>query len=126
MKYLLDVNALLAWRHANTAHHAAFHAWAGRVGTASLGTCAITELGFIRVSMLRFGYTLEEALRTMADMRRQTGGYLSDCPAPSLAAWANTAAKTTDAYLCQLASAHKLKLATFDAGIKDAAALLIA
>ncbi len=46
MKYLLDVNALIAWRHANAHGHAAFHAWAKADGFKALATCAHAELGF--------------------------------------------------------------------------------
>jgi hypothetical protein len=40
-------------------------------------------------------------------------------PSPRLPAWASSAAKTSDAYLTQVARANKLRLATHDAGIKD-------
>jgi len=48
VKYLLDVNALLAWWHADAEDHAAFHAWAAKAGFQSLATCALAELGFIQ------------------------------------------------------------------------------
>ena len=57
MTYLLDVNALVAWHHAGSPHHARFHVWAAAIGRTNLRTCALTELGFIRVSMQVFGYT---------------------------------------------------------------------
>lgn len=120
MKYLLDVNALIAWRHGRSPHHTAFHAWIARIGTDSLVTCAQGELGFIRVSMQAFGYSLERAQDALAAIKRQTGGFLDTAPSPRLAAWAGTAAKTSDAYLRQVAEARGLSLATFDAGIPGA------
>jgi hypothetical protein len=36
VKYLLDVNALIAWRHAKAHGHAAFHAWAKAKGFKAL------------------------------------------------------------------------------------------
>lgn len=120
MKYLLDVNALLAWRHARSPHHEAFHSWALREGMENLGTCAHSELGFIRVSMQAFGYTLAESQAALEAIKRQAGWYLETAPSPKLASWAMTAPKTSDAYLNQLAAVAGVKLATFDAGIPGA------
>ena len=61
MKYLLDVNALLAWRHPAAQSHDVFHAWALRAGLGELATCAHSELGFLRISMQAFGYSKAEA-----------------------------------------------------------------
>ena len=125
MKYLLDVNTLVAWGYATSAHHASFHKWAARTGFANMLTCSHVELGFLRVAMQGFKVTRAEADKELAHIRKLAGGYIADCPPPNLAAWAATGARTTDAYLCQLASAHGLSLATFDNGIKDPAAFLI-
>jgi predicted nucleic acid-binding protein len=124
VSYLLDVNALCAWRHSRAAHHAAFHAWAARVGSAHLRTCALVELGFIRVSMQAFGYTLVEAQAALDDIKREAGGFVGDAPSPRLASW-STPTRTSDAYLAQVAQANGLKLATFDTGIKDPVVELI-
>ncbi len=120
MKYLLDVNALIAWRHATADGHARFHAWAKTVGMASLATCAHSELGFLRVSMQVFRLTRAEAQTALADIKRQTGHFVATAPSPSLAPWASTAARTSDAYLMQLAAAAGMKLATLDQGIPGA------
>jgi predicted nucleic acid-binding protein len=125
MTHLLEVNALIAWHHTTHPFLDRFHAWGKKIKPAQLTTCAITELGFLRVSMQAYGYTREMAERALDDMRKDGASRVSDLPRPALAKWALTAAKTTDAYLCQLAAAHKLQLATFDYGIKDAAAFLI-
>ena len=117
MKHLLDVNALIACEHQGSPHHAAFHAWARREGMANLATCCLTELGFIRVSMQVFGYSLPEAQTSLHAIKSSLGAYLADTPSPLLPAWASTPAKTTDGYLVQLAEAHGLNLATFDNGI---------
>jgi predicted nucleic acid-binding protein len=126
VNYLLDVNALVAWRHARAPHHEAFHAWAARIGPARLQTCAHAELGFIRVSMQVFGYTLPQAHDALEAIKRESGGFVEAAPSPLLAAWATTPARTSDAYLVQIARANDLKLATFDSGIADPAAELIA
>ncbi len=125
MKYLLDVNALVAWEHAGSPHHAIFHAWAKKAGRRNLGSCALVELGFLRVSMQVFGYTVEQAQEALAAMKPHLGGFVEQAPSPRLPGWATTAAKTTDAYLVQVATAQGLQLATFDAALSDPAALLI-
>ncbi len=80
-------------------------------------TCAHTELGFIRISLQVFGDTLAEAQTQLAAMKREAGGFVAEAPPPKLPAWATTAAKTSDAYLSQVAAAAGLTLATFDRGI---------
>jgi predicted nucleic acid-binding protein len=125
MNYLLDVNALLAWRHARAPHHEKFHAWAARVDRQSLRTCAHVELGFIRVSMQVFAYTLAQAQEALDALKGQAGGFVDSAPSPRPATWAGAAARTSDAYLAQIAQANGLRLATFDAGIKDPVAELI-
>jgi len=125
MKYLLDVNTLVGSRYAGHPHHAAFHRWAMKTGFSNLYTCVHAELGFLRVSMQAVRLSRKEADIALAEIRKRTGGYIADCPQPNLATWADTAPKTTDAYLCQLAHANGMQLATFDNGIKDAAAFLI-
>jgi len=125
VSYLLDVNALLAWEHGNSPHHAVFHAWARRVGRANLWTCAHTELGFLRVSMQVFGYSLAQASAALAELKQHAGGFVEAAPSPRLPAWGSTPARTSDAYLTQVARANKLLLATHDTGIKDSAVELI-
>ena len=87
MKYLLDINALIAWEHANSSHHADFHAWAKRAGRANLWTCAHTELGFLRVSMQVFGYSLSQAADALALLKERAGGFVDVAPSPRLPSW---------------------------------------
>lgn len=120
MKFLLDVNALVAWHHPSAQGHASFHAWAKAQGLSHLATCAQSELGFIRVSMQAYRFSLEQAQTALAEMKRATGSFVASAPSPKLAAWSATAAKTSDAYLAQVAASNGMKLATFDAGIPGA------
>ena len=119
MKFLLDVTALVAWRHPSAHGHARFHAWAAVTGFEQLATCAVSELGFIRVSMQVYRYTLAEAQTALDLLKTRTGGFVAS-PSPQLPAWATTAAKTSDGYLSQVASDAGLQLATFDVGIPGA------
>jgi predicted nucleic acid-binding protein len=123
--HLLDVNALLAWEHSGSAHHAAFHRWAKTHARPGLWTCALSELGFIRVSMHVFGYSLADAVDAVAAIRSQTAGFIATAPSPRLRPWATSAGRTTDAYLVEIAEQNQLKLATFDRDIPDPVALVI-
>lgn len=125
MKYLLDVNALVAALCPASPHHAAFNTWAARQKTSDLATCAITELGFIRVASAALGFTIGDSRKLLQAFRARGPGYVGQLPSPAdnLPAWAARHAHTTDAYLCAVAREHGLQLATFDAGIKDPSAL---
>lgn len=125
MNYLLDINALLAWEHTNSPHHANFHAWSKRAGASNLWTCAHAELGFLRVSTQVFSYSLLQASDALASMKGSMGGFLATAPSPRLPSWAANPAKTSDGYLTQLARENNMKLGTFDAGINDPVAELI-
>jgi len=126
MKYLLDVSALVAMFHTNHPHHARFHTWGAKQSAEDMASCVISDLGFIRISMSAYGWDMPKAEATLAAMKkRDVTGYIDTLPAPSLARWVLSHRQTTDAYLCQLAAANGMMLATFDSGIKDAAAWLI-
>jgi predicted nucleic acid-binding protein len=119
VKFLLDVNALMAWSHPTAHGHAQFHAWARAQGFDQLATCALAELGFLRVTMQRYSMPLADARRALDDIRSMAGGFV-ESPPPKLPPWASTAGKTSDAYLTQVAAAAGLKFATFDTGIPGA------
>jgi len=83
---------------------------------AEFTTCALSELGFIRVSTSP-GYraSFADAQTALADItsRKQAQFLSDDLPArrlPSVASHSDA----TDAYLVELAKAHGLKLATLD------------
>jgi len=125
VKYLLDVNALVAALYPLSPHHAPFVAWAARQKPSDLATCALTELGFIRVASAALGFTVGDARKLLSAFRASGPGYLATLPSPAAAlpTWASRHSHTTDAYLCELARQHGLQLVTFDLGIKDPSAL---
>ena len=120
MKYLLDVNALIALKHKRSAHHETCRSWVSSHGMESMATCALTELSFIRVSMAAFGVSLPDAQKDLAELKKKIGGFVQNAPSPILPPWSTHAAQTTDAYLVQLAKSVGLDLATFDTGIPGA------
>ena len=72
-----------------------------------------------------FGYSLAQATDALAVLKKHSGGFVEEAPSPRLPAWSSTSAKTSDAYLTQIARENKLRLATLDGGIKDPVAILI-
>lgn len=130
MKYLLDVNVLLAWGWADHTEHRRAALWIAamkRKRGAKLLTSAIPELGFVRVSVQRSAgrLSVEDATSTLASMLQSLGGHhaflADDCSSSAgFPAWCAAASQTTDAHLLTLAQAHSLELATLDTGISGA------
>ncbi len=129
MRYLLDVNVLLAWGWADHADHRRAASWVGemkRKRGVRLLTSAIPELGFVRVSVQRGGGSVgvKEAAATLKGMLRSLGethSFLPDnLPASGFPAWCSSASRTTDAHLLDLAKKTKAELATLDTGIPGA------
>ena len=130
MKYLLDVNVLLAWGWADHTEHrraALWNAAIKRKRGAKLLTSALPELGFVRVSVQRSAGRLivGDAAGTLADMLRSLGGCHAFLPddrssCDGFPAWCGSASQTTDAHLLSLAQSHGVELATLDTGIPGA------
>lgn len=124
MKYLLDVNVLLAAAWAGHPQYAAADAW---LRGKSVVVCPLAELGFLRIS------THKKAIAApMANARKALERLLSETKAtriaddlPALESLAETSDQVTDQYLAALAGRHGCKLATLDAGIRHAAVELI-
>jgi len=116
MSWLLDVNLLLASRWTTHPDHVAAKEWLGAVDT--FYTTAITELGFVRIS-LGSGYRASwaETQETLEKFHGRPGHrFLADDVDGS--ALPETGSKdTTDAHLVTLAKRHGLKLATLDGAL---------
>lgn len=127
MSWLLDVNALVALAHQGHADHPRLIRWfASLIGSeASLGTCAITEIGFIRVS-IQAGFESDaagavETLEGLKASSRIPFVLLSDAlGANRLPEWVSGPKQVTDGHLSELAEEHGMRLATLDKGIPRA------
>lgn len=124
MKYLLDVNALIAaiWR--NHPDHAKTDKWLkGR----ELVTCPISQLGFLRVSTnpkaLNADMTTARQLLE-AFLQKHGSQFMADDLSP-LKSSAKRSEQVTDHYLADLAASQGMKLATLDEGISHRAVELI-
>ena len=129
MKYLLDVNVLVAWGWADHADHDRVARWIGRVKKKRedvLLTSAIPQLGFVRVSVQRTGGQVspEAAGNVLSGMLLSLGAghqfVPDDQEASRWPVWCRVASRTTDAHLLALAKAHGAELATLDHGIPEA------
>jgi uncharacterized protein len=126
MRYLLDVNALIAYGFREHDSHDRAGAWIrSRKGDRFL-TCSITELGFVRVlgNVRAYGMDVTQAKRLLMELKAwkalplefmQDGNDIACLPK-----WAKSPAQTTDGHLVQLASANGAVLATLDEGIPGA------
>lgn len=126
MTYLLDVNALLALAHAAHTRHGTMEGWVTQLRrTDRLATCAITELGFVRIApQARLSPNVAGAREHLAALKRSTRPSFvllaDDLGAEALPAWVRTPPQTTDGHLLALAAAHSCRLATLDGGIPGA------
>lgn len=123
MRYLLDVNALVALGFLQHEFHERVARWIRRLasqGGSELATCSITELGFVRVLSLapQYGLTLSEARALLIQMKegnRIPFAFLhDDHDIRRLPAWVKTAKQSTDGHLAELARAKRAVLATLD------------
>lgn len=124
MKYLLDVNTLLAAIIQHHPRHDIANRW---LKGKALALCPISELGFIRIATQPKAYNLameiaKEALRDFA-AKQKTEFVSADLSAGGINA--RSSDRVTDTYLADLAARHQMKLATFDTGINHGAVEVI-
>lgn len=129
MKYLLDVNALIAFGFTDHLFHERISHWVTRdVSHAAdeLATCAITELGFVRIlaQVPNYGMTLADAKSLLRRLKTEGAHRFSfladDQDASRLPAWVNRPNQLTDGHLVQLARVNQAALATLDRNIPGA------
>jgi len=116
VNWLLDVNFVLASRWTTHPDHQAAKAWLDSM--TGFHTCAISELGFVRISLSSaYGATWNDVQKSLKKLHARKGhAFLADdvkgTDAPE------TGSKdTTDAHLVALAKRHGLKLATLDTSL---------
>jgi predicted nucleic acid-binding protein len=126
MKYLLDVNALVALGFQNHEFHGRVSAWIQRQPLPAILTCSITELGFVRVlsQVPMYGFTVAQARILLLRWKKSDllpFTFIADDQAiDSLPSWASSPRQTTDGHLSALARANAALLATLDGKIPGA------
>ena len=113
MSWLLDVNLILASRWTTHPDHPAAKAWIDSVD--KFYTTAITELGFVRISLsIAYRATWDETQETLKKLHGRPGHQFLADDVDGTASPETVAKDTTDAHLVTLAKRHGLKLATLD------------
>lgn len=129
MRYLLDVNTLLALVVLEHEFHARVARWVERSsasGIPELATCSITELGFVRVlgQAQQYGSSIGQARELLLKVKNSDAIRWSFIPddrdISHLPKWVRTPKQTTDGHLAELARANEAVLATLDRRIPGA------
>ena len=126
MRYLLDVNALVALGLKNHEFHYRVAHWLLAGQFPPVATCSITELGFIRVlaQASAYGLSIAEARTVLLRLKKsrvlEFSFIADDQDVSYLPAWVTTTKQTTDGHLAQLARRNDAVLATLDRGIRGA------
>lgn len=129
MRYLLDVNALVALGLLEHEFHQRVTSWTQVIlqrDASELATCSITELGFVRIlsQAPQYGLTTQQARHLLLRLKRASTlkfvFLVDDQDISQLPKWVKTAKETTDGHLSQLAKASDAVLATLDKRIPEA------
>ena len=129
MKYLLDVNGLVALGFLQHEFHDRVARWVRKLsqkGVPELATCSITELGFVRVLVQAspYGFNIAHARDLLLQLKSgavlKFAFIIDDQDVSHLPGWVKSARQTTDGHLTELARANGAVLATLDTGIPGA------
>ena len=126
MRYLFDVNALVALGFVNHEFHHRVASWVRAEQFPMLATCSITELGFIRIlaQAPAYGFTLAQARTLLHRLKKSNFSRFTFIPddhdVSQLPIWVKAPKQTTDGHLAKLASANGGVLATLDRKIPGA------
>jgi hypothetical protein len=126
MRYLLDVNALVALGVVHHEFHDRVAAWVRAQQLPALATCSITELGFVRVVAQApdYGFTVAQARTLLLRLKKAKASpfaFIADGrDISNLPEWVKTPKRTTDGHLVELAAANDAVLTTLDERIPGA------
>jgi predicted nucleic acid-binding protein len=127
--YLLDVNVLLAIAYPHHIHNRRVFSWlntrhSSPADVHMYATCAITELGFVRIASggARLATDIESARRDLVRVK-DCGRFVflgDNRTAEHLPDWVTKSDQTTDGHLLDLAASYGARLVTLDRGIPGA------
>lgn len=127
MRYLLDINVLLALAHTGHTLHAKAIDWYASVAKTAVGlhTCSITELGFVRISVVTGLQPDIDAAKHALDALKSSSRIrfeliADDIGVSQLPAFVKKPQSVTDGHLLELAKKNSLRLVTLDRGIPHA------
>jgi toxin-antitoxin system PIN domain toxin len=124
VKYLLDINVLLAAIWANHPQFPTADAW---LTGKSVAVCPLSELGFLRISTNKkaIGATMEDARKALEKFLVETNAARIADDLPALSSRPTSSDQVIDQYLAALAARHGYRVATLDRQIRHAAVELI-
>jgi predicted nucleic acid-binding protein len=124
VKFLLDVNVLLAGIWTSHPHHSETFDW---LDGKSVVLCPLASLGFLRISSNKkaFNFAMDKARAGLTSFCAERKAEWIWDDLPPLDSKPDKSDAVTDFYLADLAAKHGLKLATFDTGIAHSAAELV-
>ena len=130
MRFLLDVNVLVALAFPLHSSHQPAHSWFRREPDRLWATCPLTQAGFLRIASRALGGSRDAPGKALAGLER-------DCQSPNHLYWPVDVDLTdlsdvqrsrligpkqiADMQLLLLAHRHHGQLATFDAGLRELA-----
>ncbi len=129
MKYLLDVNALMALAILDHEFHQRVARWVEGLalkGEFELVTCSITEIGVVRIVAQNplYGFTTLDAKDLLLRLKARYSGMFAfvadDQDISRLPGWVKHPKQVTDGHLLRLAKAKGAMLATLDKRIPGA------
>jgi len=129
MRYLLDVNTLLALVVLEHEFHTRVASWVQRLGASSvpeLATCSITELGFVRVlgQAQQHGSSVAQARELLLKVKNSDRVHWifipDDRDISHFPRWVRSPKQTTDGHLAELARANEAVLTKLDRQIPGA------
>jgi predicted nucleic acid-binding protein len=126
MRFLLDVNVLIAFGVTQHQFHQRVVDWVRSQRGSTFLTSSVTEIGFVRVVASVAMYDLKVAQARMLLLGMKANGtqpltFLADeNDISALPVWVKSPAQTTDGHLVELASKNGAVLATLDEGIPGA------
>jgi uncharacterized protein len=125
VRYLLDINVILALLDLNHSHHDRAERWIASLAAADEALLTPwCEVGYVRVALAtRAVPDRAEAQRLLAALRcgrARLRPIADDARAAALPVWVKTPAQVGDGHLSALAAAHGAHLATLDSGIPGA------
>jgi predicted nucleic acid-binding protein len=126
MRYLLDVNALIAFGIVQHQFHDRVVAWVKSTSASTFLTTPVAEIGFVRVvaNVPQYQLNTTQAKDLLIQLKANPDLPFTFLPdAIEIAAtpnWVRTPAQVTDGHLLELARAENATLATFDQNIPGA------
>jgi predicted nucleic acid-binding protein len=123
MRYLLDVNALIAFGVIQHVFHQRIVDWVAINRSSIFLTTPITEIGFVRVvaNVPIYQLNVVQAKSLLVEMKENPDQPLAfqadEIEISSLPDWVNSPLQVTHGHLLALASTHGAILSTFDKGI---------